>query len=346
MRVFCKVGDADKNGGHKGKVDGDLRQDIAYQFKHGCAIAARLQTGKPLGIAGKEADQCGGKRGGNPPGQRVRGANQIRREECGQRGYSHCDGIKKTARDAQRLTQRSDNEREFANLRQAHPDAHRCAAILPGGESAQTAGKNFSEYDHCGNDSDRPRIVHQNMPIQHQPDRNEKDRAEHIAQRDHQPLDRVPRARFGHNGANQESAERDAIAQLDTSRQKPKHTPRIVTSRISSRLKRATVCSRRGTVIRPIINETVINSSRRASVVKACVVSTAPLLATPESNAIIAIARMSSTIKMPNTTCAKRSRFSPSSSSALTMMVVDEIASIAPRKNASIVFQPKLRPIS
>src|SRR5260363_192337 len=104
MRVFCKVGDADKNGGHKGKVDGDLRQDIAYQFKHGCAIAARLQTGKPLGIAGKWADQCGGKRGGNPPGQRVRGANQIRREECGQRGYSHCDGIKKTARDAQRLT--------------------------------------------------------------------------------------------------------------------------------------------------------------------------------------------------------------------------------------------------
>src|SRR5260363_6354 len=84
-------------------------------------------------------------RGCNPPGQRVRGANQIRREECGQRGYSHCDGIKKTARDAQRLTQRSDNEREFANLRQAHPDAHRCAAILPGGESAQTAGKNFSE---------------------------------------------------------------------------------------------------------------------------------------------------------------------------------------------------------
>src|SRR5260363_174960 len=59
MRVFCKVGDADKNGGHKGKVDGDLRQDIAYQFKHGCAIAARLQTGKPLGIAGNRLTNAG-----------------------------------------------------------------------------------------------------------------------------------------------------------------------------------------------------------------------------------------------------------------------------------------------
>ncbi len=55
---------------------------------------------------------------------------------------------------------------------------------------------------------------------------------------------------------------------------------------------------------------------------------------------------MSSITRMPKMISAKLSRDLPSSASAFTMMVVEEIESIAPRKTLSIVFQPKPRPIS
>jgi len=80
--------------------------------------------------------------------------------------------------------------------------------------------------------------------------------------------------------------------------------------------------------------------------VKATPALTEPVCAIPESSTSIAIARISSTIRMPNTICAKCSPFMPSSESAFTMIVVDEIASIAPRKSESIAVQPNHRPIS
>ena len=66
-----------------------------------------------------------------------------------------------------------------------------------------------------------------------------------------------------------------------------------------------------------------------------------PVSAKPESSASRMMARMSSMTRMPKMISAKASRDLPSSASALTMMVVEEIESIAPRKTLSIVFQPK-----
>ncbi len=56
--------------------------------------------------------------------------------------------------------------------------------------------------------------------------------------------------------------------------------------------------------------------------------------------------RMSSTIRMPKIIPAKRSLLRPSSSSALMMIVVEDIARIAPRKMAFTFVQPKSRPAS
>ncbi len=71
-----------------------------------------------------------------------------------------------------------------------------------------------------------------------------------------------------------------------------------------------------------------------------------PVLAKPDSNASITMPRMSSITRMPKMTSANASRVLPSSLSALMMIVVDEIDSIAPRNTLSIVFQPKSRPTS
>jgi hypothetical protein len=65
----------------------------------------------------------------------------------------------------------------------------------------------------------------------------------------------------------------------------------------------------------------------------------------PESSASMAMARMSSTIRMPKISSAKRCFIMPSSPSALMMIVVEDIESVAPRKMLSIVPQPNARPI-
>ncbi|MCY1287305.1 hypothetical protein D9M70_362960 [compost metagenome] len=70
-------------------------------------------------------------------------------------------------------------------------------------------------------------------------------------------------------------------------------------------------------------------------------VSTEPLTAMPDSSAMMPMPRMSSTISTPKISWAKRSFFIFRSLSALTMMVVEEIARMAPRNSESMVFQPK-----
>ena len=72
--------------------------------------------------------------------------------------------------------------------------------------------------------------------------------------------------------------------------------------------------------------------------------SIAPVLAALASSAIIAIASTSSTIRIANTTWAKCCFFSLRSSSALIVIVVEEIDSIAPRNSASMTLQSNARP--
>ncbi len=69
-------------------------------------------------------------------------------------------------------------------------------------------------------------------------------------------------------------------------------------------------------------------------------------MAMPESRAIMAMPRMSSMIRMPKISCAKCSLVLPSPARALTMIVVEEIESMAPRNKLSIVPQWNSRPIS
>ena len=71
-----------------------------------------------------------------------------------------------------------------------------------------------------------------------------------------------------------------------------------------------------------------------------------PVIAMPDSSAIMAMPRMSSMIRIPNTSCAKRSFIRPMSPSTLMITVVDDIESMAPRKIRSIVPQSKNPPIS
>ncbi len=87
----------------------------------------------------------------------------------------------------------------------------------------------------------------------------------------------------------------------------------------------------------PTTSDTIMNSTSLLSVATAMPALTDPVCAMPDSNTSIAMARMSSMIRMPTTSCAKFSPFMPSSDNALTMIVAEEIASMAPRKSESIV---------
>ncbi|MCY1430048.1 hypothetical protein D9M71_459860 [compost metagenome] len=88
-----------------------------------------------------------------------------------------------------------------------------------------------------------------------------------------------------------------------------------------------------------------MNSSSLPRVASTSAGSTVPLAATPESRTIRPMPRMSSTIRMPKISWAKGSCFIFRSPRALTMMVVEEIARIAPRNSASMGLQANRRPM-
>jgi hypothetical protein len=97
-------------------------------------------------------------------------------------------------------------------------------------------------------------------------------------------------------------------------------------------------------MIRPATNRVTRNVPSLITVVATSLAENEPEVAKPESNAIMIMARISSTIRMPKISVANFSFVLPRSSSALTMIVVDEIERIAPRKMQSMVPQPKARP--
>ncbi len=122
--------------------------------------------------------------------------------------------------------------------------------------------------------------------------------------------------------------------------------PSTVTSSISRLRKLATKPSSRGIASSPTSSDTTRKMPSLPSVAATAPALTLPVSAMPESSAMMAMASTSSTMSTPKITCEKRSFLSPSSSSALTMMVVEEMASMAPRNSESISPQPKPRPIS
>ena len=97
-------------------------------------------------------------------------------------------------------------------------------------------------------------------------------------------------------------------------------------------------------MIKPATSSTPRNALSLSTVRPMAPASSEPVVAKPESSAIITMARMSSTMRMPKMSCAKSALALPSSSSALMMMVVEEIERMAPRKTLSIRFQPNHDP--
>ena len=71
---------------------------------------------------------------------------------------------------------------------------------------------------------------------------------------------------------------------------------------------------------------------------------TAPVIPKLVSIPIMAIAKISSTIKTPKTKRAKPGRKRPMLSRTFAIIVVEEMERIAPKKSASIELQPKHRP--
>ncbi len=97
-------------------------------------------------------------------------------------------------------------------------------------------------------------------------------------------------------------------------------------------------------MIKPATSRTPRKETSFATVTAMSRVEKEPVVAKPERSAIMMIARMSSTMRMPKMSSANFSFFSPSSLRALMMMVVEEMERMAPRKTLSIVLQPKAWP--
>ncbi|MOA38833.1 hypothetical protein D3C78_1605580 [compost metagenome] len=93
-------------------------------------------------------------------------------------------------------------------------------------------------------------------------------------------------------------------------------------------------------------NATIMNNDNLPTVENTSPELTVPLTAMLDSKAMMPIPRMSSTINTPKISCAKRSFFIFRSLRALTMMVVEEMARIAPRNSESMVLHSNQRPIS
>ena len=111
----------------------------------------------------------------------------------------------------------------------------------------------------------------------------------------------------------------------------PKQNPRTDIIRVSSLLKRATKFISRGTTSNPSTMTATRKMARRPAMARIPVILTSPEVATPERQAIIRMAMISSAIRMPKMTSANLLWVLRCSASVFAMIVVEEIIMIAPR---------------
>ena len=125
----------------------------------------------------------------------------------------------------------------------------------------------------------------------------------------------------------------------------PKHNPIDSISRISSSIKGLIFLSSVGTKKIPNKNHKIRKNRSLATVNRIWVPSNSLVTAIVESKTISKITTISSTTRTPKTVRAKFFVLTPSSSNALIIMVVEELASIPPRNILSITLQPSQRPV-
>ena len=123
-------------------------------------------------------------------------------------------------------------------------------------------------------------------------------------------------------------------------REIPKISPRTVISSTSSISVRLANWISRGTTRKPTTATPTRNAVSESIVLEVNASPICPVVPSWVRIPNIATARMSSTIRMPNTSRENSRRNSPIVSSALAMIVVEEMERMAPRKMASIRLQP------
>jgi hypothetical protein len=79
---------------------------------------------------------------------------------------------------------------------------------------SKRVGSHLADYDHGRDDQDRSCIFREKGGIDEKTHGNEKDGAKHVADWFHEHFDPGDLPRFGHDGADQERSERDAVTEL------------------------------------------------------------------------------------------------------------------------------------
>ena len=93
-------------------------------------------------------------------------------------------------------------------------------------------------------------------------------------------------------------------------------------------------------------SEAIMKMVRLPTAVAASEAEMVPVFARPERRAMMTMARMSSTMRMPKTSLAKGWSLRFISWRTLMMTVVEDMASMPPRNMESMVVQPKSWPTS
>ena len=144
----------------------------------------------------------------------IRALDQIRREQRGDGGNRHGNGIEKIARHLQGQAQRGDDERKLADLRQPHADAQGSAGIVAAEKCPEGTGQHLADDHGQRDDHHGLPMREQHLGINQQPDGHEENGAEHVAHRFQQRFDAVEFPRLGDHRANDERPQRDTVAQF------------------------------------------------------------------------------------------------------------------------------------
>ena len=158
--------------------------------------------------------------------RRNRNSNQPWRDQRGQGRYGHRYRVEKAPHCAQGQADSDDDERELADLGQAHPGLN--GPSHPGTDQKRAGGnaKDLAGHDHHGEDEGgKPVLRHERRIYQHA-DRHEEDGSEHVSDRLHEVFDALSFARLADQRSGQKRAQRDGVPELLCEQSEPEADPR------------------------------------------------------------------------------------------------------------------------
>ncbi len=114
---------------------------------------------------------------------------KIRRSESGKHRHSHHYRIDSRVKHTERHTQRRDDKRELAYLREGEARLHRYAKRLSCNKHPESAKQNHAGYHHSREQQYRPEVLDYDIKVDHHADRYEEYRAKQVLDRTHHSLD-------------------------------------------------------------------------------------------------------------------------------------------------------------